>query len=64
MVGWLDIDRIGLAQQFARRSTRGTWQLVPDSDHLIGNSQPHAVAAAVLDLVAEVRGSRLPPPAP
>jgi pimeloyl-ACP methyl ester carboxylesterase len=45
-----------LQQQLARRSTRGVWRVVPDSDHLIAGSQPHAVAAAVsemLDLVAQ-----------
>ena len=44
-----------LQQQLARRSTRGVWRVVPDSDHLIAGSQPHAVAAAIsemLDLVA------------
>jgi len=44
-----------LQQRLARRSTRGVWRVVPDSDHLIAGSQPHAVAAAVsemLDLVA------------
>ena len=40
-----------LAQAFARRSTRGTWTLVPGSDHLIASSQPHAVAAAVLEMI-------------
>ena len=45
-----------LQQRLARRSTRGVWRVVPDSDHLIAGSQPHAVAAAVsemLDLVAQ-----------
>ncbi len=45
-----------LQQRLARRSTRGVWRVVPDSGHLIAGSQPHAVAAAVLemlDLVAE-----------
>jgi pimeloyl-ACP methyl ester carboxylesterase len=45
-----------LQQNLARRSTRGTWRVVPNSGHLIAGSQPHAVAAAIgeiLDLVAE-----------
>jgi hypothetical protein len=64
-IGWLDQrinaytgDRIPLAQQFAKRSTRGTWKLVPGSDHLIGNSQPHAVATEVLAMIADVRRGR------
>jgi pimeloyl-ACP methyl ester carboxylesterase len=51
----LGSDRVVAQQQFARRSTQGSWQLVPGSDHLIGNSQPHVVASAVLDMVARVR---------
>jgi pimeloyl-ACP methyl ester carboxylesterase len=43
-----------LQQQLARRSWRGTWRLVPDSDHLIADRQPHAVAAAVLELIDRV----------
>jgi pimeloyl-ACP methyl ester carboxylesterase len=48
-----------LQQKLARRSTRGTWRVVPNSGHLIAASQPHAVAAAIveiLDLVAEHGG--------
>lgn len=44
-----------LQQRLARCSSRGTWRLVPDSDHLIGNSQPHAVATAVLEVLAMAR---------
>jgi len=40
-----------VAQAFARRSTRGTWKLVPGSGHLIASSQPHAVVEAVLELM-------------
>lgn len=46
-----------LQQGLARRSVRGTWRVVPGSDHLIGNSQPHVVALAVLDMLAQVRGA-------
>ena len=49
---------LGLQQRFAERSRRGTWRVVPGSDHLIGNSQPHAVASAVIEMVAEVRRAR------
>ncbi len=46
---------LGLQQRFAQRSRRGIWRVVPGSDHLIGNSQPHAVASAVLDMLAQAR---------
>lgn len=38
-------------RQLAKRSTVGTWKMVPDSTHLIGNSQPDAVADAVLEML-------------
>jgi pimeloyl-ACP methyl ester carboxylesterase len=41
-----------LQREFAQRSSRGTWRVVPGSTHLIGNSQPHAVATAVLELMS------------
>jgi pimeloyl-ACP methyl ester carboxylesterase len=46
---------LGLQQHFAQSSRRGTWRVVPGSDHLIGNSQPHAVAGAILEMLAQVR---------
>ncbi len=50
-------------RQLAKRSTQGSWREVPDSTHLIGNSQPSAVADAVLDMInegqrANVKGQR------
>jgi pimeloyl-ACP methyl ester carboxylesterase len=54
----VDRDWLDLQQQFAKRSSRGTWRVVPGSDHLIGNSQPHAVAAAVLEMLAQLRHIR------
>jgi protein-S-isoprenylcysteine O-methyltransferase Ste14/pimeloyl-ACP methyl ester carboxylesterase len=42
-------------KRFAQMSTRGTWAAVPESTHLIGESQPDAVANAILALVAELR---------
>jgi protein-S-isoprenylcysteine O-methyltransferase Ste14/pimeloyl-ACP methyl ester carboxylesterase len=42
-------------QQFAKQSTRGKWLLVPDSTHLIGSSQPDAVADAVLEMLEALR---------
>jgi pimeloyl-ACP methyl ester carboxylesterase len=47
---WRDVQ-----QRLARRSTRGTWRMVPNSGHLIHASQPHAVAGAVLEMLAQVR---------
>jgi protein-S-isoprenylcysteine O-methyltransferase Ste14/pimeloyl-ACP methyl ester carboxylesterase len=43
--------RISGHQALAKRSTRGSWRLVPDSTHLIGNSQPDAVADAVFAIL-------------
>jgi pimeloyl-ACP methyl ester carboxylesterase len=45
-----------LQQALSQRSSRGTWRIVPRSDHLIANSQPHEVAAAVLDMLERIRG--------
>ena len=39
-------------QQFAARSTQGTWRLVQNSGHLIASDQPHVAAEAVLDMLA------------
>jgi hypothetical protein len=50
---WLDLQ-----QRFGQRSPRGTWRVVPGSDHLIGNSQPHAVAVTVLEMLAQIRRIR------
>ena len=44
-----------LQQQLSRRSSRGTWRVVPGSTHLIAGSQPHAVAIAALDLLGQAR---------
>ena len=52
----IDQERRQLHQQLAARSSRGTWRVVPGSDHLIANSQPHAVAEAVLAMIAAVKG--------
>jgi pimeloyl-ACP methyl ester carboxylesterase/protein-S-isoprenylcysteine O-methyltransferase Ste14 len=49
-------------EQFAAQSTRGHWQIVPDSTHLISESQPDAVADAVFDLLEQsVRDRRVAP---
>jgi len=46
---------LGLQQHFAQHSRRGTWRIVPGSSHLIGNSQPHAVATAILEMLTVVQ---------
>jgi pimeloyl-ACP methyl ester carboxylesterase/protein-S-isoprenylcysteine O-methyltransferase Ste14 len=43
-------------REFATR-TRGTWKKVPNSTHLIADSQPDAVADAVFDLLDQLRKS-------
>jgi hypothetical protein len=42
-------------QALAKQSTRGTWQLVPDSTHLIASSQPDVVVDAVSAILEQVR---------
>jgi len=51
---WMD-EWLPRQQELSRRSRRGSWRVVAGSDHLIGNSQPHAVAAAILEMLAQVR---------
>jgi pimeloyl-ACP methyl ester carboxylesterase len=51
----VDREWPGLQQRFAQQSPRGTWRVVPGSNHLIGSSQPHAVASAVLEMLADIR---------
>jgi protein-S-isoprenylcysteine O-methyltransferase Ste14/pimeloyl-ACP methyl ester carboxylesterase len=48
--GWLDEHR-----QLAKRSRRGVWRVVPDSEHLIAISHPDAVADAVLAMLVDIR---------
>ncbi len=52
-------DRLQVHQQLAKQSTRGKWRLVPDSDHLIADRQPDAVAAAILAMLVEIRRGAL-----
>jgi protein-S-isoprenylcysteine O-methyltransferase Ste14/pimeloyl-ACP methyl ester carboxylesterase len=60
--GWLADEMrpafIESHQHLARQSTRGTWQMVPESTHLIAESQPDAVAEAVLEMVEQDRTQR------
>lgn len=48
-------DRQAIHEAMSRQSSRGSWQVVPGSTHLIGSSHPHVVAGAVLEMVADVR---------
>ena len=48
-------DWLASQQQFARRSTRGTWRIVPGSGHLIASSQPHVVTEAVFEALTQIR---------
>jgi protein-S-isoprenylcysteine O-methyltransferase Ste14/pimeloyl-ACP methyl ester carboxylesterase len=46
------------AHQALAKQVNGTWTRVPDSSHLIADSQPDAVADAVIDLLDDLRPSR------
>ena len=54
-LGWVSAafqsTRLEVHQQLAKRSTKGHWQMVPESTHLIASSQPDAVVKAVLSLL-------------
>jgi pimeloyl-ACP methyl ester carboxylesterase len=54
----LEGEWLPLQQRFAQRSRRGTWQVVPGSDHLMSSRKPAEVARGVLEMVAEVRDAR------
>jgi len=56
----IEREWLGLQKEFAQRSRRGTWRVVPGSDHLIASGQPRVVADAVLDMLAEVRRAASP----
>jgi hypothetical protein len=42
-------------KQLAAQSTRGSWQIVPGSEHLIASTQPAAVVDTVRQMVREIR---------
>jgi hypothetical protein len=54
LVGDVSSTRLAGHRALAARSTRGTWRIVPGSDHLIAGSQPQAVIAAVREMIAEL----------
>jgi len=47
--------RVPVHQELAKRSTRGTWQTVPNSEHLIASSQPDAVIEVIFTMLDELR---------
>jgi pimeloyl-ACP methyl ester carboxylesterase/protein-S-isoprenylcysteine O-methyltransferase Ste14 len=58
--GFVDVEELKTSvrashQALAKQSTKGKWQLVPDSTHLIAGSQPDAVADAVFEMLEQVR---------
>ena len=46
--------RVPTHQALARRSTRGTWQMVPNSEHLIAVSQPDVVIDTILMMLDDL----------
>ncbi|HYN06406.1 MAG TPA: alpha/beta hydrolase [Vicinamibacterales bacterium] len=49
-------ERYAIHEAMSRRSSRGQWRIVPGSSHLIGSSQPQAVASAVIEMIEQIRG--------
>jgi len=44
-----------LEEKFSKRSRQGTFRIVPGSNHMIANNQPHVVATTILEMISEVR---------
>jgi len=47
--------RLASHQALAAQSPHGSWRVVPDSDHLIAESQPEAVIEALFALIGDTR---------
>jgi pimeloyl-ACP methyl ester carboxylesterase len=47
-------QRVAMHQEFAKRSKRGEWKLVPNSTHLLAGSSPDVVAEAVIKMLEEI----------
>ena len=45
------------AHRAIAKRPHGTWKKIPNSSHLIADSQPDAVADAVFDLLDQLRGT-------
>jgi pimeloyl-ACP methyl ester carboxylesterase len=58
---WLNVpdryaaDRYASHEALARQSTRGRWQVVPGSTHLIASSHPEVVSGAVVEMISALR---------
>jgi len=50
-------SRLEAHKQLAKSSTRGSWQMVPKSEHLIAVSQPKVVTEVVLKMLADIRAN-------
>ena len=51
--GSVRAERVASHQRLAKRSTAGSWKMVPKSTHLIASSQPDAVSDAVLMMLEQ-----------
>ena len=51
----LRTDRVAMHQEFAKRSKRGQWMLVPKSTHLLAGSAPDVVAETVIKMLEEIQ---------
>jgi pimeloyl-ACP methyl ester carboxylesterase len=49
-------DELEASHRELANRAHGTWKKVPDSSHLIADSQPDAVADAVFDVLDQLRG--------
>jgi protein-S-isoprenylcysteine O-methyltransferase Ste14/pimeloyl-ACP methyl ester carboxylesterase len=47
--------RVEVHRQLAKQSTRGSWQMVPESTHLIASSNPDTVSEVVLSMLDAMR---------
>ena len=57
---FIDVDAlhaqlVASHREFAGQSTKGKWEMVPESTHLIAGSHPDVVADAVLEMVEQLR---------
>lgn len=48
-------DRLASHEALARQSTRGRWQVVPGSTHLIATSHPEVVSGTVVEMISALR---------
>ena len=54
-MGAIRASRLPVHQELAKQSTRGSWRIVPDSEHLIASSKPDAVTDEILAMLADIR---------